>query len=43
VNQEIDVNDKELKMELRDFGGWWFEPKPEFINSQAAKKAEEES
>jgi hypothetical protein len=29
VNQEIDVNSKDLKMELCDFGGWWFENKPE--------------
>ncbi|MDR1542453.1 MAG: ATP-binding protein [Clostridiales bacterium] len=28
VNQEIDVNSKELKIELHDFGGWWFENKP---------------
>jgi hypothetical protein len=33
VNQEIDPNDKDLKMELLDFGGWWFESRPEFINS----------
>jgi hypothetical protein len=40
VNQEIDLNDKELHMELRDFGGWWFDSRPEGINAQASKKPE---
>jgi hypothetical protein len=27
VNQEIDLNSNDIEMEMRDFGGWWFESK----------------
>jgi hypothetical protein len=38
VNQEVDINAKDIEMELLDFGGWWFDSAFKSLNPESSKQ-----